>query len=32
MNKMKDGSRFGWWLFHEHYDHDGYCDNPARGY
>lgn len=29
---VKDGSRFGWWRFHEHYDRDGYCDNPARGY
>jgi hypothetical protein len=27
-----DGSRTGWWRFHEHYDRDGYCDNPARGY
>lgn len=25
-------SRTGWWRFHEHYDRDGYCDNPARGY
>jgi hypothetical protein len=22
----------GWWQKHEHYDRDGYCDNPARGY
>lgn len=27
-----DPSRIGWWRFHEHYDRDGYCDNPARGY
>ena len=27
-----NGSRSGWWRFHEHYDRDGYCDNPARGY
>lgn len=27
-----DASRRGWWRFHEHYDRDGYCDNPARGY
>ena len=27
-----DGSRSGWWRFHEHYDRDGYCDNPGRGY
>jgi hypothetical protein len=20
--------RLGWWRFHEHYDRDGYCDNP----
>lgn len=27
-----DANRNGWWRFHEHYDRDGYCDNPARGY
>lgn len=27
-----DPRRSGWWRFHEHYDRDGYCDNPARGY
>ena len=27
-----DASRSGWWRFHEHYDRNGYCDNPARGY
>lgn len=27
-----DASRDGWWRFHQHYDRDGYCDNPARGY
>lgn len=27
-----DASRSGWWRFHEHYDRDGYCDNPGRGY
>lgn len=27
-----NSSRCGWWRFHEHYDRDGYCDNPARGY
>jgi hypothetical protein len=26
------GDRVGWWRFREHYDRDGYCDNPARGY
>jgi hypothetical protein len=30
--EVLDGSRLGWWRFHEHYDRDGYCDNPARGY
>lgn len=29
---VKDGSRSGWWRFNEHYDRQGYCDNPARGY
>ena len=29
---VKDGARSGWWRFHAHYDRDGYCDNPARGY
>lgn len=29
---VKDGARSGWWRFHEHYDRDGCCDNPARGY
>lgn len=27
-----DSSRLGWWRYHSHYDRDGYCDNPARGY
>lgn len=27
-----DARRSGWWRFHEHYDRNGYCDNPARGY
>ncbi len=22
----------GWWRYHNHYDSDGYCDNPERGY
>lgn len=30
--EVKDGRRSGWWRFHEHYDRDGYCDNPGRGY
>jgi len=29
---VKNGERIGWWRFHDHYDRDGYCDNPARGY
>ena len=27
-----NGDRSGWWRYHDHYDRDGYCDNPARGY
>lgn len=30
--KVINGDRSGWWRFHDHYDRDGYCDNPARGY
>lgn len=30
--KVLDGGRSGWWRYHQHYDRDGYCDNPARGY
>jgi hypothetical protein len=30
--EVKDGARAGWWRHHEHYDRDGYCDNPGRGY
>jgi hypothetical protein len=30
--KVLNGERVGWWRFHNHYDRDGYCDNPARGY
>lgn len=29
---VKDPGRIGWWRFNEHYDREGYCDNPARGY
>jgi hypothetical protein len=29
---VKDGARSGWWRYNLHYDRDGYCDNPARGY
>ncbi len=30
--KVLNGDRSGWWRFNDHYDRDGYCDNPARGY
>lgn len=30
--KVRNGDRMGWWRFNDHYDRDGYCDNPARGY
>jgi hypothetical protein len=30
--QVKDPSRSGWWRHHEHYDRNGYCDNPGRGY
>lgn len=30
--KVINGDREGWWRYHDHYDRDGYCDNPARGY
>lgn len=29
---VRNADRSGWWRYHEHYDRDGYCDNPARGY
>ena len=29
---VKNSGRSGWWRYHEHYDRNGYCDNPARGY
>jgi hypothetical protein len=32
LREVVDASRSGWWRFHKHYDRDGYCDNPARGY
>lgn len=32
LRKVKNPDRSGWWRFNEHYDRDGYCDNPARGY
>ena len=32
LRRVVDPRRTGWWRFNEHYDRDGYCDNPARGY
>lgn len=32
LTRVVDASRSGWWRYHEHYDRDGYCDNPGRGY
>lgn len=29
---VRNPDRFGWWRYHEHYDRNGYCDNPGRGY
>lgn len=29
---VKNEDRSGWWRFNDHYDRNGYCDNPARGY
>jgi hypothetical protein len=30
--QVRNGDRSGWWRFHDHYDRNGYCDNPGRGY
>jgi hypothetical protein len=32
LQPVVDASRSGWWRFNSHYDRDGYCDNPERGY
>ena len=32
LRKVIDSSRTGYWRFNKHYDRNGYCDNPARGY
>lgn len=32
LQPVVDASRTGWWRFHQHYDRDGYWDNPGRGY
>lgn len=29
---VENGDRLGWWRFNNHYDRNGYCDNPGRGY
>lgn len=29
---VRNGDRSGWWRYNNHYDRDGYCDNPGRGY
>lgn len=30
--EVLNGDRSGWWRFNDHYDRNGYCDNPGRGY
>ena len=30
--RVLNGDRGGWWRYHDHYDRNGYCDNPGRGY
>lgn len=30
--KVVNPEKSGWWRYHSHYDRDGYCDNPGRGY
>lgn len=30
--RVLNGDQGGWWRFHNHYDRNGYCDNPNRGY
>lgn len=30
--RVLNGERSGWWRYNDHYDRNGYCDNPARGY
>lgn len=32
LREVINADRSGWWRFHDHYDRDGYCDNPGRGY
>lgn len=32
LTPVVNADRIGWYRFHDHYDRDGYCDNPARGY
>lgn len=30
--EVKNSNRSDWWRFNDHYDRQGYCDNPGRGY
>lgn len=32
LRPVVNADRHGWWRFHDHYDRNGYCDNPGRGY
>ena len=32
LRTVVNANRYGWWRFNEHYDRNGYCDNPTRGY
>ena len=32
LREVVNPDRTGWWRYNDHYDRDGYCDNPARGY
>lgn len=32
LREVKQPHRTGWWRFNQHYDREGYCDNPGRGY
>ncbi|MBZ9807642.1 hypothetical protein [Mesorhizobium sp. ESP-6-2] len=32
LREVVNPDRQGWYRFNRHYDRDGYCDNPARGY
>lgn len=32
LTMVRNPERNGWWRYHDHYDRNGYCDNPGRGY